>query len=101
MTSKRAIEIFKDNIYKSCYEMKHFTLIGCNSFGEKNRCGCISGVEWDNIIFKEYGLLMPNGYFFKYSIDQGNELYNMILPLFQPTKLNQTMNNRNYSTKKL
>lgn len=39
MTSKRAIEIFKDNIYKSCYEKKHFTLIGCNSFGEKYRCG--------------------------------------------------------------
>lgn len=103
MNIKRAIELYKDNMYNSLYNMKEFTAIGCGWHKENQfNCGCIRKIQWDNLSIDNNFIILKNGYKFKLSVDLGNLLENdgdnsqhSWVSLFQPYKTNQTMEQRN------
>ena len=90
MNIKRAIELLEENIYLSCNEMKEYKILGCGT-----SCSCVRGLAWDNLKFADHIITMKNGYKFHLSCHLGNDLYDKILPVFQPERLNQTQEQRN------
>lgn len=100
MRIKRVIELYKQNLHDSIYNMKEFTMVGCNSPGDKFKCSCVQAIEWDDLKFDNMFLTVKNGYKFRLSTDLGNELERMWLPLIQPERLNQDWTQRNAKRRK-
>lgn len=99
MNIKGAIDLYKKNITESLDHMKEFTMIGCNRSSnpnEPNRCGCVQGLKWDNLEFKDQRLKVKNGYKFRLSVDLSNELEGMFMVLIQPERIGQTWGQRNW-----
>lgn len=98
MNIKKAIQIYKNNLNDSIYNMKEFTMIGCNSINDKFKCGCVQGVEWNDISVKNQKIYTKR-YIFDLSIRLSNELESLWLPLIQPERLNQNWSQRNSKKK--
>ena len=72
MGVRKAIQDYKRNVDLSINSMKPFKMLRCSK-----TCGCVSGIEWDDIKFDPPFLRVKNGYTYTLSMALSNQLENM------------------------